>query len=199
MCWNAEVSLNTFILGSIAAIIAIILNVVPYTLILLVYTVSLIQLMEYYTWTNINDKKIVYYLSIIGISILFLQVIILNYNYVKNKKERNVMYILIILFALSAILYDYINNKFTMEKAENGHLKWSWIDLPLPFIFIIIFLYLYPTSKSKTKISFVLTLITISISLYNWFKYKTWGSMWCYMANFLWAIIIIYSIIKKII
>ena len=45
MCWNAEVSLNTFILGSIAAIIAIILNVVPYTLILLVYTVSLIQLM----------------------------------------------------------------------------------------------------------------------------------------------------------
>jgi len=86
-----------------------------------------------------------------------------------------------------------------MEKAENGHLKWSWIDLPLPFILIIIFLYLYPTSKSKTKISFVLTLITITISLYNWFKYKTWGSMWCYIANFLWAIIIIYSIIKKII
>ena len=194
MCWNAEVSLNTFILGSIAAIIAIILNVVPYTLILLVYTVSLIQLMEYYTWTNINDKKIVYYLSIIGISILFLQVIILNYNYVKNKKERNVMYILIILFTLSAILYDYINNKFTMEKAENGHLKWLWVDFPLPILIVGLFLWVYPPIRNNDLLTSLVIITTLSISLYNYYEYKTWGSMWCYIGNSFWLYLVIKSV-----
>ena len=45
MCWNAEVSLNTFILGSIAAIIAIILN--DYTNLIGDYNDLIISLIKY--------------------------------------------------------------------------------------------------------------------------------------------------------
>ena len=57
MCWNAEVSLNTFIFGTILGIVAIIINKYPLSTLLLVYTISLIQLMEYFAWRNIHNKK----------------------------------------------------------------------------------------------------------------------------------------------
>ena len=85
MCWNEEVSLNTFLYGTISAIIVIFLNKIPIRTILLVYTVSLIQLMEYFTWKNINNKEVIHYLSISGIFILLLQVLLISNNNLKNK------------------------------------------------------------------------------------------------------------------
>ena len=49
MCWNAEVSLNTFIFGMISMIIVIIFNKISYKIILFTLTLTLIQLLEYYT------------------------------------------------------------------------------------------------------------------------------------------------------
>ena len=87
MCWNEEVSLNTFLYGTISAIIVILLNKIPIRTILLVYTVSLIQLMEYFTWKNINNKEVIHYLSISGIFILLLQVLLISNNNLKNKEK----------------------------------------------------------------------------------------------------------------
>lgn len=196
MCWNAEVSLYTFIFGTISAIIALILNKIPLTTIMILYTVSLIQLIEYFAWRNINNRKIIYYLSVIGSFILLFQISLLNYSYLKSTNEKIQIFIIILIFAITVLYYNFANKKFKMEKGENGHLKWLWIDFPVPIIFIIIFLYLYPASKSKSKYTFIFLLITIIISLYYYYKYKTWGSIWCYIANILWIIIIIYSIIK---
>ena len=183
MCWNAGVSLNTFIFGTISAIIALILNKVSLTTIMIVYTVSLIQLMEYFAWRNIHNKKIIYYLSIIGSLILLFQISLLNYSYLKSTNEKKQIFIIILLFAITAFFYNIVNKKFKMEKGTDGHLKWLWIDFPLPIIFIIIFLYLYPASRTETKYTFIFLLISIIISLYYYYKYKTWGSMWCFIAN----------------
>lgn len=196
MCWNAGVSLNTFIFGTISAIIALILNKVSLTTIMIVYTVSLIQLMEYFAWRNIHNKKIIYYLSIIGSLILLFQISLLNYSYLKSANEKKQLFIILLLFAITTFFYNIVNKKFKMEKGTDGHLKWLWIDFPLPIIFIIIFLYLYPASRTETKYTFIFLLISIILSLYYYYKYKTWGSMWCFIANILWIIIIIYSIIK---
>ena len=43
MCWNAEVSLNTFIFGVISMIIVLILNKISYITILFTLTLTLIQ------------------------------------------------------------------------------------------------------------------------------------------------------------
>ena len=80
MCWNAEVSLNTFIFAIIGMIIVVGLNKISYTTILFALSISLMQLLEYYTWNNINDKDIIFKLSIIGFLIILFQILILNYG-----------------------------------------------------------------------------------------------------------------------
>ena len=114
MCWNAGVSLNTFIFGTISAIIALILNKVSLTTIMIVYTVSLIQLMEYFAWRNIHNKKIIYYLSIIGSLILLFQISLLNYSYLKSANEKKQIFIIILLFAITTFFYNIVNKKFKM-------------------------------------------------------------------------------------
>lgn len=193
MCWNAEVSLNTFIFGTILGIIALIINKFPLSTLLLVYTISLIQLMEYFAWRNIHNKRRIFYISIFGTLILLLQVILLSYIYL-NEKERKYGYIAIFILASIAIFYNFVNNKFHMEKGENGHLKWLWADLPIPLLILGLILWIYPPIRKRNVIVSIAIIITLSISLYNYYKYKTWGSMWCYIGNIFWIFVIIKSV-----
>ena len=57
MCWNVEVSLKAFVLGTIAAVIVLSLNVIQFNTVLLIYTITLMQLLEYFAWTYLNNKK----------------------------------------------------------------------------------------------------------------------------------------------
>jgi len=193
MCWNAEVSLNTFLFGTISAIILLIMNKILITNILLVYTLSLIQLMEYFAWSNIKNKQIIYYLSIIGAFILLLQVLLISNNNLKNK-EKLYVYIIICILASLAFYYNFENDKFHMEKGENGHLKWLWADLPVPLLLSGLLLWIYPPIKNKNYSAAFFIIITLIISFYYYYKYKTWGSMWCYISNVFWILLIIYSI-----
>lgn len=193
MCWNDKVSLNTFIFGTIAAIIALILNKFPLSILLLVYTISLIQLMEYFAWRNIHNKKKLFYISIFGALIILLQVILITYNYLKGN-ERNYVFILILFLAFIAFYYNFKYHKFHMEKGENGHLKWLWADLPLPLLILGLILWIYPPIRKRNILVSISIILTLSISLYNYFKYKTWGSMWCYIGNIFWIFVIIKSI-----
>ena len=192
MCWNAEVSLNTFIFGMISMIIVIIFNKISYKIILFTLTLSLIQLLEYYTWKNIDNIDIIYNLSIIGYLIISIQLIILNYGFLNNKDKLVALIILIILL-IYIFIYNYQNNKFNMEIGENKHLIWNWIDIPIPILIIIMIFYIYP-AFTYNYISFVTMLIILLPSLYYYYKYKTWGTMWCYYSNIIWIILILISI-----
>ena len=194
MCWNAEVSLNTFIYGTIAAIIVLSLNKIPIRSILLVYTVSLIQLMEYFTWKNINNNEVVHYLSITGAFILLLQVLLITNNNLKNK-EQLFSYIFIFILTIIAFNHNFENKKFHMEKGENGHLKWLWADLPVPLLISGLLLWIYPPIRNKSYISTLFIITTLTISFYYYYKYKTWGSMWCYIGNLFWILLIMKSIL----
>jgi hypothetical protein len=192
MCWNAEVSLNTFIFGMISMIIVIIFNKISYNIILFTLTLTLIQLLEYYTWKNIDNIDIIYNLSIIGYLIISIQLIILNYTLLNNN-DKPVALIILIILIIYIFIYNYQNNKFNMEIGENKHLIWHWIDIPLPILIIIMVLYIYPAFRYN-YISFAVMVIILLPSLYYYYKYKTWGTMWCYYSNIIWIILIILSI-----
>lgn len=195
MCWNAEVSLNTFIFGIISMSLVLLLNKISYITILFGLTISLIQLMEYYAWNNINNKEIIYNLSIIGFFILLSQIIFLNYGCL-NKNDKPIALLFIFIFTFYLFIYNYQNNKFRMEPGENKHLVWHWVDFPLPFLIIIIILYIYPAFRCG-YMPFLLISIPLSISLYYYYKYKTYGTMWCYFGNFYWLLLIILSFINN--
>lgn len=195
MCWNAEISLNTFIFGIISAIIVILLNKINYFIILFIFSVSLMQLLEYFAWKNIDNKENIYYLSIIGFFIILFQIIILNYGFL-NKNDRQIALIIILIFSIQIFIYNYQNNKFNMEVGENKHLIWHWVDIPLPLLIIVLIFYIYPVFRNG-YIPFLLITVPLLISFYYYYKYKTWGTMWCYFSNFIWLVLIGKSIYLK--
>jgi hypothetical protein len=194
MCWNAEVSLNTFIFGVISAAIVLLINYNYLASVLILLSVSLMQLVEFFAWRNINNKKVIEWVSVFGISVILLQVLLLNIFYLKGK-ERIIVLIIILISSLFALVHIINNNKLKMEKAKNGHLAWSWADLPIPLLIIFFGLYLYAGFRNK-NLTFLIALLLLLISLYNYYKYNTWGSMWCYYSNILWIILILYVILE---
>ena len=150
--------------------------------------------MEYFTWKNINNNEVVHYLSITGAFILLLQVLLITNNNLKNK-EQLFSYIFIFILTIIAFNHNFENKKFHMEKGENGHLKWLWADLPVPLLISGLLLWIYPPIRNKSYISTLFIITTLTISFYYYYKYKTWGSMWCYIGNLFWILLIMKSIL----
>jgi len=197
MCWNATVSLNTFIFGITCAIIASVFGKYDKLFLLIPLSFSSIQLLEYFAWNNINNKRIIKILSYIGLFIIIIQVFLLNVL-LTNGKTRIILLTSMFLLLLLFLIIEFKNINFTMKKGKNGHLIWYWLDVPIIWIFITIMYYLIPLYFSKYKIGFIFTLITIIISLYYYFKFKTWGTMWCYMSNLIWVYILLNTLLFKI-
>jgi hypothetical protein len=193
MCWNAEVSLNTFLFGMISMTIVLLLNKISFITILFTSTLSLIQLMEYYAWNNINNKDAIFKLSIIGYIIIVSQILILNYGFLNNN-DSLIAVIIILILSIYFFIYNYQNDKFYMEKGGNKHLIWHWVDIPTPLLLVVLIFYIYPAIQNGI-ITFMAIIIPLLISLYYYYKYKTWGSMWCYISNFLWIVLILKSLI----
>jgi len=149
MCWNAKVSLNTFIYGTIAAIIVLLLGQVKILSILVTYTISLIQLMEYFAWNNIDNPQNLKIISKIGLLILGIQVLIINFIYLEGF-ELKIILTLFICFAVIIYLYNDTNDKFYMESGKNGHLIWYWIDFPVLLLGLLLF-WLYGPYKNHGK------------------------------------------------
>ena len=198
MCWNAEISLNTFIYACISAVIVYNLGVITLEAIIILLSVSSMQLLEYFIWTYINDDKMNELLSKIGLFIIFFQLcLIINYN--KNPVLKPFIILSFSLIILLLILTEFKNIQFKTTKASNGHLRWHWIEFSNIWIILILSYYIIPplfNTNSNRFYYFLFVFSTLIISLYTYHKYKTWGSMWCYISNLSWILLIIYSLLK---
>ena len=114
-------------------------------------------------------------------------------------KPTYIKYSLISFFILGTLfaIIQLPKMDFRMTRGKNKHLIWYWLDLPIIWLIIGLSYYLIPPLFNKTGelYTFLFTLITVVISLYFYYKYKTWGSMWCYISNLLWIVALVYSII----
>jgi len=197
MCYNTTISLNTFIYAIISSIIVFSLNEIDNEIILITLSVSIMQLLEYFTWKYIDNKTYNYYLSIIGSLIILIQVILINYFNLYDKNERIIAFTIIFIGTIYIYYYVFTNNLFYMDVGKNGHLVWHYTDIPPLILLIIFILYSYPFFRAKKFNEGIIVLIFLFISLYFYYKYKTWGSMWCYLINIIWVVLIIVSLYNK--
>jgi len=86
-------------------------------MIVISWSFTLIQLLEYFAWTYINDKTKIYYLSIIGVLIIFLQIFLLCY-YVENKKFKRGLFIGLIIYIIAYCIFVLPKNKLNMKKVQ---------------------------------------------------------------------------------
>ena len=194
MCWNAEVSLQSFSLGMLFIFIGTAYGVSTPTL-LFCLTIVCMQLIEYTVWSNYDNKDINYKASLAAIGLLCLQPIASILTLADPIRQ----YIFIAFLMASVVsLYFSVPKNISMTRAQNGHLAWNWIDKNSTVPLVVYFLFLFtPIVLQKNYILLGAALTTLFVSLYTYYKENTWGSMWCWIVNGMVPIVIGSSILTK--
>ena len=203
MCWNADISLNTFIFGLFSMIFIFITNTYtkykthtfdnPLIYLFLGVIISM-QLLEYFAWKNLKNNRINTILSKI-ISIFVTAQPLLVMIMIKN---INMRYGMIGLYFLYHVIYRIYKLNFSPFKFHvsvlNGHLKWEWLYFNgWENINYFIFLGFYVISLLLVD-NFILNLFflsTLMISILFYYKDGTIASMWCWLANLLFLYLLV--------
>lgn len=192
MCWNASVSLNTFVLSVFAIMFATTNKViVPVKAFYYLLFVSM-QLVEYFTWKHMKDRNMNRILSQIGLVII----ILLPLGGMLAFFKRTPTWLLgaYLLFVLVMLSIHSIN--YSMTRASNGHLAWNWLRFPswVVMVYFLFWLSPYLIQQNWTLVAIHSTLfLTV---YYTYLKTDTWGSMWCWISNFF-SLLLILKVFQK--
>jgi hypothetical protein len=187
MCWNAEVSLKTFLVGivgiGLAAFLGMSLPVVLFSL-----TIVFMQLIEYIVWTYYDDEDVNYKASLAAAALLWLQPIASMLLIPSTSLKVAMLSIYTILsLAYSLVVPNTFDKKhYSMKKAENGHLSWKFLSKePRTYLRLAVFFFFLfvPILITKNLDLLAMALTTLGLSLYSYWRDNTWGSMWCWIVN----------------
>ena len=196
MCWNATVSLNTFLFSFFGVNFAYFNNVINIYEYLFINSFISIQLVEYFTWKHLHNKKINRLLSKIGFFLIVLQPIL--FILVPNNVKFNVKASLITLYLVCFFLIFFsIKNDFSMAKAPNGHLAWNWLSYPPYIVLLWLAFFLVILLYAKKYINFFGHLLIFLAIYYTYYKTNTWGSLWCWIANIMAVLLIMRTFFKS--
>jgi hypothetical protein len=181
MCWNANVSINTYIFGLFACLFALLNKKINITRFLFAQSWMSIQLIEYFIWSKTFSNRL---LSQIAFIIIFSQPL---FSILSISNNTNVKYVALVGYLLFMvfimILKPWSTIDFTTVQATNGHLSWKWMDYSKITI-LIWFLFLsisFAINKEWIKLSLLTITAVISYVLYS--KTLTWASLWCWVSN----------------
>uniref|UniRef100_A0A6C0I6Q8 Uncharacterized protein n=1 Tax=viral metagenome TaxID=1070528 RepID=A0A6C0I6Q8_9ZZZZ len=209
MCWSFDVSLGTFIFGTLCSIYLYTRNG-PNDIFYAVYifVIGLMQGADAIAWYSIDNSipslnKFAAILSFILINIQIPTIYLYLYKTTGQKLYLNVViaYMGYILYTLYQIWVQYDSIKITVKPncKNECHLDWSWL-VPIRNIihWIIVFLYLfllvYPIMLIRNQKKYLMIMISVLTFMYSLYKFREtniWGSYWCSMIN-LWAIVAVF-------
>lgn len=192
MCWNKEVSLNTFIFSSFVLLLIIYNN--KYTqykvkefnnIWVILFFISFIsmQLIEFMIWKNIDNKKANKLYSKIAILLLFLQPVA-SLMTLKDNVIRISM-ILVYLSLATISIFKFINKDVKSIISDFGHLKWDFITKNNgQYIFMCwLVFFLFPFFYNGTYLGLIFGVLLLLLVCYNYTNDGSVGSMWCWVIN----------------
>ena len=203
MCWNADISLNTFIFGLFSMIFIFITNTYtkyktqsfdnPFIYLFLGVIISM-QLLEYFAWKNLKNNRMNTILSKI-ISIFVTAQPLLVMIMIKN---INVRYAMIGLYFLYNVIYRIYKLNFSPFNFHvsvlNGHLKWEWLYLngwEKINYFVFLGFYVISLLLVNNNILNLFFLSSLIISMLFYYKDGTIASMWCWLVNLLFLYLLV--------
>jgi len=199
MCWNKDVSLNTFLFSSFVLALIIYNNTFTKYKIkelnnnwtyLFIASFVFMQLIEFFIWKNINNKFYNNIFSIFAILLLIIQPII-SLMILTNKQLRNLLLIAYLLITIPFSVYKFSTKHIHTEVSKSGHLKWNFFGA-IPIIWIgWLFFFLFSLIYEKKWFGLIFGLVTLLITFINYKNDHTIWSMWCWSVN---SIIIYYAI-----
>jgi hypothetical protein len=197
MCWNKDVSLNTFLFSFFVMILIIYNNAyTPYKLpdfyniglIVFMFSFIFMQLIEYFIWININNKWYNHFFTLLALLLVLFQPIASN-MIITNYYIRNIMIALYLLLMIPFATIQFTKKNIYSNISKMGHLQWNMILgdgnslIDKMYTFLWLFFFLSPFLIQRTFFSFLFGLSTFFVISYFYLKDKTVGSMWCWIVN----------------
>ena len=198
MCWNATVSLNTFLFSMFVLLLIVYNN--KFTeykiqelnniwIYLFLASFIFMQLIEFFIWRNIKNKFYNHLFSTLATFLIFIQPIF-SIMILSNKQLRNKVLISYLLCATCFYILRVFqrNSKFMTKNinssvSDKGHLVWNFFELGPILLLIWLFFLLFSLIYEKKWIGLAIGIILLCISYITYMNDNSMGSMWCWMVN----------------
>lgn len=205
MCWNAEVSLTTFITSSLLCAYLWYRNYTNDRVIALwVFSFAIMQLLEFFMWIDLDDHSFV---SKISLASLYAQPLVLatalllfgSYHKLYNNQVTKIFIYgvigLMIYKVIYSLYYAFIEQKdikWSSTIGKNCHLVWHFMNPNnklsiLPDNDYTYYISLFILSLIIKPYGFIYTLVgCITNNISRWiYGDEEIGSMWCWIINIL--------------
>jgi hypothetical protein len=211
MCWNQDISLNTFIFACFSLLFIFLANSYSkYKLkafdnplvYLFLFAVASMQLIEFFLWRNLKNDKMNEWFSKIASFIVTIQPATLMLMI----QNTTVKYSLLLIYILFFVIYFefkrlYSPIIFHTSIGKTGHLRWEWIDSNGygNKLLLVVYLLLYSFTLlliNNTEIA-VIGLLSLFVSLFFYYKDKAVASMWCWLSNIIFLYFIVNILLVK--
>lgn len=183
MCWSADASLKTYLF---ALVMALVTEINPMWFFLVLY--SHMQLVEYFLWSNIDDREKNELWSKIGSALIMAQPLALM-ALMRNSDLKMKMMAVYVLFMGGWFLTQ--TKKWETTVGENGHLQWNWFPESPWFMPLWCVWWFAPIILDQNWLFLGPALIGFLPSLYYYWKYNTAGTMWCWISVFSWLMFLL--------
>lgn len=192
MCWNENVSLNTFLFSSFVLVLIIYNNYYTKYKIqelnniwIYIFFASFVfmQLIEFFIWRNIHNK---FYNNIFTVCALLLLIIqpVASLMILTNIKLRNILLGLYLLFVIPFLIYNFSTKYINSVISKSGHLRWQFFGvLPLVGWIVWFFFLFFSLAYEKKWFGLMFGLVTFIIAYLNYKNDKSYSSMWCWGLN----------------
>jgi len=214
MCWNAHVSLATFIISSLMCLYLWFRNLHnDRVLSIWIFWISIMQLFEFFMWRDMKNHSLFSKLALINILLQPLVLAAGLFYYSKNVynlTEKVVLGSVIgisFIKAMAGVFYAFIsqkNNNWLSVKGPHCHLIWWFIKnyKQMPYLTQFNYLYMIPLSLATLLIKpFSQGLIYFLLGFFSYIYTDTFypqerGSLWCWIVTVMGVIAIMLPSLK---
>jgi hypothetical protein len=188
MCWNEDVSLNTFLFSMF--VLALVYYNNKYTqykihhfgnqwmYVLLTLAFSM-QLIEFFLWKNIKNKRYNQIFTSCAFVLVFCQPIA-SLMLLGNEMLRNAMVTLYLFFGVPYILYIIYTTRIHSVVSSSGNLIWD-MNINRSFFWVWLFLLFFSFLYERKMIQLLFAIVSFAIFMYK--EHSTAGSVWCWFIN----------------
>ena len=203
MCWNAEVSLNTFLFSAFALSLIIYNN--AYTkykiqalnnmwIYVFIASVISMQLIEFFIWRNIDNAYYNHRFSIMAVLVLLIQPAA-SLMTMSNIPLRNALLVAYLLGAIPYSIYNFTMKHVNTVISKGGHLQWKFFTADI-FVWIFwLFFFLFAFVYEGKWFGFSFAVLMLLIVYMNYRSDRTIGSMWCWVINSFLLFYLVYLLI----
>lgn len=203
MCWNAEVSLNTFLFSSFVMLLIMYNN--NYTqykiqfiegvnncwAYFFMFSFIFMQLIEFFIWKNIHNPVLNSFFTLLATLLILIQPI--ASMMLLPGQMRTYLMVPYLLLAIPFFIYRYSTKKINSSITPLRHLHWNSLIYNNELIIVLVWLlfFLFPIYIKSPLFGFLFGLGTLLIMGYKYYKDQSIGSMWCWVVN---SVVIYYAI-----